>query len=126
MTEEIKVLEEESGEEGNALLAGVRRVLMAGVGAVVLAQEEVEDFVGKLVERGEIAEKDGRKLINDIRERRKKKAQESTQKVEKELEKRMAGLLNSMNVPTKADIETLSAKIAELTQKVDELKKNLS
>jgi hypothetical protein len=27
-----------------------------------------------------------------------------------------------MNVPTKGDIEALSAKIAELTEKVDELK----
>jgi len=68
----IEIIEEEVNEESNALLEAVRRVLMAGVGVVVLAQEEVEEFVNKLIERGEIAEKDGRKLINEVVEKRKK------------------------------------------------------
>ena len=51
-------IEEETSESGNALLSGLRRVLMAGVGAVALTQEQIEDFVGKLVERGEIADGD--------------------------------------------------------------------
>jgi poly(hydroxyalkanoate) granule-associated protein len=119
MSEEIEVVEEEVAETGSSLLAGVRRVLMAGVGAVALAQEEVEDFVDKLVERGEIAEKDGRKLVDDILEKRKKRAQ----KAEDALEDRIEGLLDRMNVPTKRDIDELSKKITLLAQKVDELKK---
>ena len=74
----IEIIEEEVSEESNALLDAVRRVLMAGIGAVVLAQEEVEEFVNKLIDRGEIAEKDGRKLINEVVEKRKKKAQDTT------------------------------------------------
>jgi RNA 3'-terminal phosphate cyclase len=69
---EIEIIEEEINDEPNALLETVRRVLMAGVGVVVLAQEEVEEFVNKLIERGEIAEKDGRKLISEVVENRKK------------------------------------------------------
>ncbi len=107
------------GAERGPLLEAVRKVLLAGIGAVALAQEEVEDFVNKLVERGEIAEKDGRKLIHDIRERRKK----TTEKAEESLDKRVEELLGRMNVPTKADLEALSAKITVLTKKVDELKK---
>ena len=118
MSEKIEVIEEEVEETGNTLLAGVRRVLMAGVGAVALAQEEVEEFVKKLVDRGEIAEKDGRKLIDDILEKRKTRAQ----KAEDALESRIEGLLDRMNVPTKRDIEDLSKKITLLAEKVDELK----
>ncbi|MCP4427987.1 MAG: poly(hydroxyalkanoate) granule-associated protein [Chloroflexi bacterium] len=117
MTEEIEVVEEETGE-GKSLLDGVRRVLMAGVGAVALAQDEVEDFVNKLVERGEIAEKDGRSLVKDVFDRRKERAQ----KAEDALEKRVEGLLDRMNVPSKSDIDALSKKIILLAQKVDELK----
>jgi polyhydroxyalkanoate synthesis regulator phasin len=36
---------------------------------------------------------------------------------------RMEDLLGRMNVPTKNDIDALSAKITALTKKVDELKK---
>ncbi len=118
MSEEIEVVEEETTEEGKSLLVGVRRVLMAGVGVVALAQDEVEDFVNKLVDRGEIAEKDGRSLVKDVLNRRKERAQ----KAEDALETRVEGLLDRMNIPTKSDIDALSKKITMLAQKVDELK----
>jgi len=106
--------------ERSSLLEMSRKVLLAGVGAVALAQDEIEEFVNKLVERGEIAVKDGRKLIRDLIERRKK----VTKKTEKDLDRRVEELLHRLNIPSKADIEALSAKIAALTKKVDELKKD--
>jgi polyhydroxyalkanoate synthesis regulator phasin len=52
-------------------------------------------------------------------ERRKKEAK----KAEGEMDKRIEELLGRMSVPTKADIDSLSAKITELSKKIDELKK---
>ena len=119
MGAETKKVEEVVEEGAGSLLEAARKVLLAGVGAMALAQDEIEDFVDKLVERGEIAEKDGKKLVGDLVERRKKE----TEKAETELDKRVEGLLHRLSVPTKGDIETLSAKIAALTEKIDELKK---
>jgi poly(hydroxyalkanoate) granule-associated protein len=124
MAEKVEVMEETVEEkELNPMLDVARKVLLAGIGAVALAQEEVEEFVGKLIDRGEIAEKDGRKLINDIIEKRRKKVEETADSAEEQLDKRIESLLDRMNVPTKSDIEALSAKIVTLTKKVDELKK---
>lgn len=106
-------------EENRPLFDVARKVLLASIGAMALAQDEMEDFVNRLVERGEIAEKDGRKLVNEVRERRKKEGQ----KAEDEVSKRVEEALDRLNVPNKADIEALGDKIAELTKKVDELKK---
>ena len=123
MTPTIDVVEESvETAERSPLLETARKVLLAGVGAVALAQEEVEEFVNKLIDRGEIAERDGRKLIDELMEKRRKKTREA----EEQLDERVEDLLDRMNVPTKADIEALSAKIAILTKKVDELKKNHS
>jgi polyhydroxyalkanoate synthesis regulator phasin len=105
--------------ERSPLVEAARKVLLAGIGAVALAQEEVEDFVSKLVERGEIAEKDGKKLVRDVMEKRKREAK----KAEEGLDKRIEEILARMNVPSKTDIEALGAKITALTKKVDELKK---
>lgn len=116
--EEVTVVEN-GAEERNALLEAARKVLMAGIGAVALAQDEVEDFVTRLVERGEIAEKDGRKLVREVMERRRKEAE----KAEDEIGKRVEEVLDRMSVPTKADIEVLGDKIQQLSKKVDELKK---
>ncbi len=121
MGAEVEVVVEESveGEERSPFMDLTRKVLLASIGAVALAQEEIENFVNKLVERGEIAEQDGKKLVRDVMEKRKKEAK----KAEDELDKRLEELLARMNVPTKSDIDALSAKITALTKKVDELKK---
>ena len=77
-------------------------------------------FVNKLVERGQLAEQDGRTLVRDVMERRKNDAR----KAEDEFEKRIDQLLHRMNVPTKSDVDALGAKIAALSKKVDELKES--
>ena len=92
-----------------------RKVLLASIGAVALAQEEADAFIQKLVEKGELAEKDGTILMKDFREKRKKKAEEL-------MEKRISSLIDRMNIPTKSDIDTLSEKINEIAEKVEKLK----
>lgn len=104
-------------EESRPLFDIARKVLLASIGAMALAQDEVEDFVNRLVDRGEIAEKDGRKLVKEIIDRRKNETRKA------EVRKRVEETLDRFNVPTKSDIEALSEKIAALTKKVDELKK---
>lgn len=121
MTDQME-MREMAGDSGNALLSGLRRVLMAGVGAVALTQEQIEEFVGKLVERGEIADGDARKLISDVVDRRKRTLQDSTKRAEEELDKRIEGLLVRMNIPSKGEIDALSDKIADLSRKVDQLR----
>ena len=119
----IEVNEEVVDEKANPMLTAARKVLLAGIGAMALAQEEIEDFVNRLVERGEIAEKDGRKLINDVMERRKSQVEDQVDKAEDTLDSRIERVLHRMNVPSKKDIDDLGAKISTLTKKVDELNK---
>ena len=118
--QEEEVVGEEPTEEleQSSLLGMAHKVLLAAFGAAALTKEEMENFVNKLVERGEIAEKDGKKLMGDVMAKRKKEAK----KAEAELDKRTEDLLGRMNVPTTSDIDALSAKITELSKKVDELK----
>lgn len=101
------------------LFETARKVLLASIGAAALAQEELEDFINKLVEQGEIAEKEGRKLVREMREKRK----ERFQTVEDRMSQRMEETLKEMNVPTKQDIEALNAKISTLSKKIDDLQK---
>jgi len=122
MTEEVEITEEILVDNGhNPMLEMARKVLLAGIGAMALTQAEIEKFVGKLVERGEIAEKDGRKLIKDIMERRRKKSAEVRSDTEDEVEKRMEEVLGRMNIASKSDIDALNRKITTLTKKLDDL-----
>lgn len=123
MTEqENETVENEAPAEGGTLLEGLRRVLMAGIGVAVLAQEEIEDFVTNLVDRGEIAENDGRSLVSDVLERRRQEIQDRSKQASGSVDRRMEGVLNRLNVPTQSEINNLSEQINELSKKVDELR----
>ena len=89
--------------------------MLAGIGAASLAQEEAETFINKLIEKGEIAEKEGRDLTKDLREKRR-------QRMHEHLDNRVAEIVERMKIPTKADMDQLREKIAELSKKVDSLK----
>jgi polyhydroxyalkanoate synthesis regulator phasin len=114
--DELEELEAMDEEERSRFFQVARKVVLAGIGAVALAQDEVEDFVNKLVERGEIAEKDARKLLREVTDRRRRSA-------EKEMDRRLDDVLERMNVPSKADIDALGHKITALSRKVDVLNK---
>ena len=115
MTVEEMAAEEQPAVERPQIAELVRKVMLAGIGAAALAQEEAEAFIHKLIEKGEMAEKDGKVLMKDLREKRRKKAEE-------EIDNRISTLIERMKIPTKADIDELSEKIAEIADKVDELK----
>ena len=117
--EVVEVSEEGVDVEEPSILESLRRVLLASVGVVALTIEEIGELVDKLVERGEIAEQEGKKLVIEIKEKRKKKTGEA----EDLASSRMHELMDKMDIPTKSDIDALSAKIATLSKKVDELKK---
>src|SRR5512139_2017577 len=111
---EIEKAKEAAVEEHSKLQEALHRVMLATVGAVGLVQDEFEHFVNKAVERGEIAEKEARKTVRDVGEKRKDAG--------KEVDKRFEDMLVKMNIPTKNDIAALNDKIADLTKKVESLK----
>ena len=113
----------------NPVIKAFRTVLLAAIGAVALSKEEIEAIVNRLIEKGEIAEADGRELVSDLMERRKKDVEgtmEKAEKVEGVLDQRIESILNRMNIPSKGDVESLSRKIGALSQKVDDLNKKIS
>ena len=117
MADQISGDEQKDHKKSGAMYEVARRILLAALGAAALAQDEREDFVNRLVDRGELAEKDGKKLMREIIEKRKEKRTS----LEAEMKKRLHAATEHLDVPSKNDIAELSVKIAELTRKVEEL-----
>jgi polyhydroxyalkanoate synthesis regulator phasin len=88
-----------------------RKILLAAIGGAAIASDEIANYVTKLAERGEIAEKDARTLIREVFESRQK-----LEKEQKEVEEQKS------NQATQTEIEELNARIAALNQKIEELK----
>ena len=129
MAEEVEVtvkeVEDAAAKAGNTLFEGLRKLVLASIGVIAMTRDEIEAFVNKLVERGELAQKDGEKLLNDLRTRV-RDGRPQVQKVGERVEQGVEDFLNRLNIPSKHDIDELSAKIAQLSARVDELRKQQS
>jgi polyhydroxyalkanoate synthesis regulator phasin len=111
-TEETKKEE----ETVSPILTPLRKVVLASMGAVAVVQDEAEELIDKLVERGDIAREEGRKLMQDMMAKRR-------EKVEGQFDARVEGALDKMNVPTKSDLKAVEKKLDELNKKLDKLVK---
>ncbi len=111
---------EERREEMTTL---IKRLLLAGVGAIALTKDEVDDFLDRLVERGELAEEEAHKMLKEVAERQEKKAQKAVEKlgVEKKAEK----VSEKADIPRKSDIDALAGRIEEISRKLDALNARL-
>lgn len=128
----VRQLEEQTTAEGSnvQVFEIVRKLMLASVGAFALSRDEIESFINRLVDRGEIAQKDAQKLIDETFERLRKVAQPQTSQVQanvanlgNQVENSFEQFLNRLNIPSKRDIDELSAKIAQLASRVEELRR---
>ena len=119
----------------------MRKLLLAGFGAFALPREEAEGLLNRLVERGEIAQKDAQRIMDETMARFRSVAQPQTTQVEStvntltsnvtsqvsgltsQVESNLEQFLNRLNIPSKRDIDELSAKIAQLAARVEELRR---
>lgn len=120
--ESTTLKDESEKKEFHSFYDVVRKMMLAGIGAIALSHDEIEEFINKLVERGEIAKKDREELFKEMRERHKKYHHGE----ESHVQKRVSELMDRFSIPTKNDFEELNKKLVGLEKKLDELSKSKS
>ncbi|KKA06852.1 poly(3-hydroxyalkanoate) granule-associated protein PhaI [Pseudomonas ogarae] len=106
-----------------------RKIWLAGLGAYTKVGQEGSEYFQELVKAGEVIETKGKKKIagkleaanSELIEAKsevntfKARVEVQLDKVEKVFDARVASALNRIGIPSKHDVETLSAKLDELT-----------
>jgi poly(hydroxyalkanoate) granule-associated protein len=106
-----------------------RKVWLAGLGAYAKVGQEGSEYFQELVKAGQSVEKKGKKVVAEKLEAANAEIDEAKSevstfkgrvevqldKVEKAFDTRVASALNRIGIPSKHDVETLSAKLDELT-----------
>lgn len=113
-----------------------RKVFLAGLGAVSLAQKQGEKVVTTLIEEGEdfrartikltnTVKRDVRRAVSGAESRVKRaiapvraRAEQVVSDVETGIGERVGGLLGRFGVPSKGDVDELVARVAELNRQV--------
>jgi poly(hydroxyalkanoate) granule-associated protein len=106
-----------------------RKIWLAGLGAYAKVGQEGSDYFQELIKAGQAVEKKGKKAVTEKLEAANAEIDEAKgevssfkgrvevqlDKVEKAFDSRVASALNRIGIPSKHDVETLSAKLDELT-----------
>ncbi|NTZ98332.1 poly(3-hydroxyalkanoate) granule-associated protein PhaI [Pseudomonas koreensis] len=106
-----------------------RKIWLAGLGAYAKVGQEGSDYFQELIKAGQTVEKKGKKAVSEKLEAANAEIDEAKgevssfkgrvevqlDKVEKAFDSRVASALNRIGIPSKHDVETLSAKLDELT-----------
>lgn len=115
----VKKLKELAKENESEIITEIRefasQIWLAGLGAFGKAQEEGGKIFEALVKEGEAVQERARQVADDKFTEVKDKATGTWDKLEKVFEDRVARALNSLSVPSKHDIDTLGARVHELT-----------
>lgn len=123
MVKKLKALAGNATE--NQLAATIKdsaqQIWLAGLGAFAKAQEEGGKVFEALVKEGEAMQSRTRKIAEDKVTEFAGKATGTWDRLEQVFEDRVARALHSLGVPTKQDIQTLSRRVAELTEAVEKL-----
>ncbi len=88
----------------------VRRLKVLGVGLFYMGKEKVEEYVAELIKKGEITEKEGRALVNELVA----KSKEASKEMEERIHKVIAEAHDKLHAPLRKEIDELRKKIAKL------------
>ena len=103
------------------------QVFLAGLGAAALSQEEGGRLFDRLVTRGRKVEAEGKKRVTQGKKQldaAKKSATKAFDRVQGELDSRLAKVVNRLGIPNQDQIRLLTERVAELTRKVEGLQKS--
>jgi polyhydroxyalkanoate synthesis regulator phasin len=91
----------------------IKKTLFAGVGLAFMTKEKAEEVAKKIASEAKIAEGEGKKFVSDLV----KKSEEARAGAEKLVNTTVDKALTRLDLPTKAEVKRLEARIKELEAK---------
>jgi len=88
----------------------LKRVWLAGVGAMAVTGEKAEEIIEKLVKKGEITVEQGKELNEELKRKTREKVKDSISKNKLCVE----AVIDNLGQMSKEDIAAIKAKLAEM------------
>jgi len=96
------------------MVDALRKLLLAGLGALDLSEEKAKAVFNDLVARGEISENDAKELVSSWT----KRAAEHRGRLQEDVEQAVQRALAAVGIARRTEVEALKAKIDELEARV--------
>lgn len=84
-----------------------KKAMYMGVGLAELTRDKLEEFSREMIEKGELSEKEGRRLVDEML----RKSEEARKSLEKKVDATVEKALGRINIATRNDLEELEKKL---------------
>ncbi len=88
----------------------VRKAIYMGAGLASMTADKIQEAVDEIVKKGELSEKQGRDLVDELFERSDKTRKEMGERVEKITQ----DVLEKLRIPSRRDMDELKVRIDQL------------
>ncbi|MEA2085047.1 MAG: phasin family protein [Thermodesulfobacteriota bacterium] len=94
----------------------IKKTMMIGAGLAAVSKDKIETLAKMLAEKGNVSEKEGKKLVDDLL----KRAETAKNDLNEKVEKMVKDAVLKMDIATKEDIASLTQQIKELEKRLME------
>ena len=88
----------------------IKKTMLVGAGLAAMTREKIEGTIDELVKKGELSEKEGKELVEELVEKSKKYKKD----LEGRVEKIVADTVKKLNIPTRDELTALKKKIEQM------------
>lgn len=103
----------------------MKKSLLAGVGAMAMTEDKIQELIDEFVQKGEISEKEGTSLLQDMRNA----VEDQRAKISQMVDDQVKTVLHDLHLVTKDDIvaleENLKKDFAKVEKRLAKLEKHL-
>lgn len=92
------------------MLQFLKKTYLLGLGLASVTRERLEELVDELVKRGEVAESDRQKVLDDLLER----AKEEQKKLSTSVKDGVQKVVGEMGIPTRKEFSDLVERVANM------------
>ena len=104
------------------MLDDIKKILLAGLGGVILTKDKLEEWKKRLVKENKMSEGEAKRLIDELREA----GENQWHDIEKSFREMMRKRLDSMNLADQRELEKLRARVDELELRVSAVEKTVA
>lgn len=101
----------------DGIVESTRRLWLASLGTLSVVEEESTEIFDQLIEKGRLVEEKGRKQLSKT----KAELDSDTSQLADKLEEQVSVVLQKLGVPSRAQVQDLTARVEQLSEQVDHL-----
>ena len=100
---------------GTCMFDIMKKSLLAGIGAIAMTEDKIQELIDDFVQKGEISEKEGDSLVKEFRNA----VDEQRAKISQTIDERVQCVLRDLHLVTKDDITDLEQHLKKDFSKIE-------